>query len=120
STQLNLSLIASQLGQITQGEQESSPSVDVLNRLEQICALHHPMPAIDLHKLTLTNRGRDDLRLGLLLASEHFDVLIPAEDSSLLVAADLQKLLHLFAQERQHLDYAVRDLVARQSDIRTS
>src|SRR5207245_11332709 len=38
----------------------------------------------------------------------------------LLVAADLQKLLHLFAQERQHLDYAVRDLVARQSDIRTS
>lgn len=122
STRVNLSLIANQLGQVAQHEKkpDKSSADEVLAQLEHICSLQHPLSAFDPEKLTLTNHGRDDLRTGLLLAAEQCDTLAHAHVEAPSFKADLKVLLRRFAQERQALDQAVRDLVAQQGDIHVS
>ncbi|HZO75928.1 MAG TPA: acyl-CoA dehydrogenase family protein [Ktedonobacteraceae bacterium] len=120
SARLNISLIASQLGQITR--QDASPTdasmESMLKRLEQTCSLSDELPAISFSKLALTNHGRDDLRQGLLHALEHFERLVP--DSTSPVHAEIKLLLQQLMRERQALDQAVRNLVEQQGDIRLS
>jgi hypothetical protein len=126
STQVNLSLIASQLGQIAQVKtQANNPlplhdeAADVLGRIKRICSLEEPLPEFDGEKLMLTNRGRDDLRLGLLLAAEQYDIQSGDDDSQTFVL-DLKLLRSRLVQERQALDQEIRDLVANQGDISVS
>lgn len=122
STRVNLSLIAGQLGQVAHYEEMAgTPSVaDVMSQLKRICFLQQALPEFDLDKLALTNRGRDDLRFGLLCAAEQFDVQSDSGIESPSVEADIRLLLRRFAQERNILDQAVRDLVAKQGDIHVS
>ncbi len=130
STQVNLSLIASQLGPLAHNKQVTSTqtynshamhheAADVFTRIKQTCSLAEPLPAFNGEKLVLTNRGQDDLQLGLHLVAEQYNGQ-PRDGDDESFASDLNLLLHRFAQERQALDQAVRDLVAEQGDISVS
>ncbi|TMC19751.1 MAG: hypothetical protein E6J34_14695 [Chloroflexi bacterium] len=130
STQVNLSLIASQLGPIAQNKQVTSTqtnsshvihneAADVSSRIKRACSLAEPLPAFDGEKLMLTNRGRDDLQLGLYLVVEQYNIQ-PGDGDHESFASDLKLLMHRFVQERRVLDQAVRDLVAEQGDISVS
>jgi alkylation response protein AidB-like acyl-CoA dehydrogenase len=127
STQVNLSLIASQLGQIahnkqvtgTQANNRHDEATAVSSRIKQTCTLEEPLPEFDGEKLVLTNRGRDDLQLSLLLVAEQYNIQ-PGDGDDEAFASDLKLLMHRFIQERQTLDQAVRNLVAGQGDISVS
>lgn len=122
STRVNLSLIASQLGQVAHYEEMIDiPAPDeVMAQLQRVCTFQYALPEFDLDKLALTNRGRDDLRLGLLQAVEQFEAHFGADHETTAAEKDLKLLLRRFVQERQKLDQAVRDLVAQQGDIHIS
>lgn len=118
STRLNLSLIASQLGQLAQRAQAGKQpcAQDVLANLELICTLSHELPEFDPEKLALTNRGRDELQWGLALAAEH----LRSQDLSPEVARDLGLLLDQFAELQRQQERAVCALLGKQADLRVS
>jgi alkylation response protein AidB-like acyl-CoA dehydrogenase len=118
STRLNLSLIASQLGQLAQRERGATQpcAQQVLANLSQTCALEHTLPEFDPGKLALTNRGRDALQAGLLLAAEY----VEGQDLSPEVARDLGLLLRHFAGLQRQQDQAVCALLGEQADLRVS
>lgn len=119
STHVNLSLIASQLGQVVESEEghNISSSLEAVSRLEQVCSLKQVLPEFDVEKLVLRIRGHDDLRLGLLVAATQFDEQFEYDEENPALKDDLKLLLKRFAQERKAVDQAIRELVARQGDI---
>jgi alkylation response protein AidB-like acyl-CoA dehydrogenase len=130
STQVNLSLIASQLGQIAHNKQVISIQPNnshithddasyVFSHIKQTCSLEEPLPEFDGEKLMLSNRGRDDLQSGLYLVAEQYNRQ-PGDGDDTSFSSDLKLLMSRFVQERQTLDQAVRDLVAEQGDISIS
>jgi alkylation response protein AidB-like acyl-CoA dehydrogenase len=125
STQVNLSLIASQLGQVAHNKQVTSTQANnrqnetAASRIKRTCSLEEPLPEFDVEKLVLTNRGRDDLQLGLLLVTEQYKRQ-PGDGDDKSLESDIKLLMRRFVQERQTLDQAVRDLVAAQGDMSIS
>lgn len=122
SSQVNLNLIASQLGRIAQHPEtfDETDTTGVLSSLELTCSLQQTLPEFSTEKLTMINRGHDYLHTGLLLAAKQCDLQIGFDDISASFKADLKLLVQRFAQERQIVDQAVRELAARQEDIHTS
>ena len=125
STQVNLSLIASQLGQVAHNKQVTSMQANngqnetAASRIKRTCSLEEPLPKFDGEKLVLTNRGQDDLQLGLLLVTEQYKRQ-PGDGDDKSLESDIELLMRRFVQERQTLDQAVRDLVAAQGDMSIS
>lgn len=119
STRLNLSLIASQLGQVVEAEEGDtlSSSLDAVSRLEQALSLKQALPTFDVERLVLRIRGHDDLRLGLLIAADQLDEQLEHDEACSALKDDLKILLKRFAQERKAIDQAIRELVARHGDI---
>ena len=122
SAHLNLSLIASQLGQLAQHSEDERSHSDftILERLEYTCSLERTPPDFDTGKFVLTNRGRDELQSGLLLTAKHLDSQLEGREVPRRVAEDLCVLIRRFAQERQRLDRMAHDLVLKQEDLRSS
>lgn len=122
NTHLNLNIITSQLGQLTQyGKTEGVPSEsEVLANLERVCTLRSTMPDFDPGKLLMTNRGRDELQLGFFIAEERLDAQLEGTGIPHVVATDLHFLIQRFAHERRNLEKVVRGLALKQEDMRVS
>jgi alkylation response protein AidB-like acyl-CoA dehydrogenase len=123
SSHVNLNIIAGQLGQLTQYGKAAEgvpPAAEVLANLEQVCTLRRTMPDFDPGKLLMTNRGRDELQRGLLLAEEQLDAQLEGAGVPRTVATDLRLLIQRFAHERRNLERVVRGLVLKQEDMRVS
>jgi alkylation response protein AidB-like acyl-CoA dehydrogenase len=118
STRLNLSLIASQLGQLAQGKRDMTQPCarQVLANLSEICSMGRSLPEFDPGKLALTNRGCDELQAGLMLAAEHLE----GQDLPSEVRRDLGLLLRHFARLQREQDQAVCALLGEQADLRVS
>ncbi|HEU4595683.1 MAG TPA: acyl-CoA dehydrogenase family protein [Pyrinomonadaceae bacterium] len=66
STSVNLSAIASHLGQLARnGERAASRPAEVTNRLATLFSLSEPLPDFDAAALALHNHGRDSIIQGL-------------------------------------------------------
>jgi alkylation response protein AidB-like acyl-CoA dehydrogenase len=122
SSQVNLSLIAGQLGRLAQSSEslQASEVAETRACLQRICTPEQELPVFAAERLTLGNRSCDYLQVGLLLAEEQFEEQVASRGLSAALRADLRRLITRLAQERRALDQRVRDLVNSQQDLRTS
>lgn len=122
SSQVNLSLIAGQLGRLAQSSEcvEDAQVSETLAGLQSICTPEPDLPAFAAERLTLSSRTCDHLQVGLLLAETRFEEQVAARGLSERLHADLRCLIGRLAEERRRLDQMVRELVSGQQDLRTS
>jgi len=122
STRLNLSLIASQLGQLTQqkGDRVQSSPEEIMARLCAVCSIQSTLPEFEPEKLALTNRGRDELQTGLAIAARQLESQLAKMEVPRSLALDLGLLIHSLAQVQQEVDQAVSSLLVQQEEMRVS
>jgi len=122
SSQVNLSLIAGQLGRLAQSTEslEDSQVSETLASLQAICTPELELPVFAAERLTLSSRSCDHLQVGLLLAEEQFEDQVASRGISDALRSDLRCLIGRLAHERRRLDQMVCELVSNQQDLRTS
>jgi alkylation response protein AidB-like acyl-CoA dehydrogenase len=122
SSQVNLSLIAGQLGRLAQSTEslDISEINEALAHLQTVCAPEQELPVFAADRLTLGSRGCDHLQVGLLVVEEQFEAQVASRRLPAPLLADLRRLIQRLAHERRRLDQTVRDLVSSQQDLRTS
>jgi alkylation response protein AidB-like acyl-CoA dehydrogenase len=122
SSQVNLSLIAGQLGPMAHRSEalDSAAAADLVSHLATVCALEQDLPAFEADRLTLSSHGYDYLQVGLLVSEEYFEEQARTRGLSGSLLCDLTRLMQRLARERRALDQVVRDLVGRGEDLRTS
>ncbi len=113
STVVNLSVICSQISSLFAYRRkiDFGQAEPLRLRLEALFSLAQPLPEFAANRLTLSNRGQDDVLQGMQIALTQLDYLNEAADSATDVVEAIRRLAHEVFEQINETDRSVQALI---------